>query len=235
MSYPTRQFDSVFKDMVRATGQPSSAFDSLSATDLVVLSQIFNDAVRQFWDEGCWPGTFAIEQRTIDATDKYILKEETGATVIGEIDPFECFFSDKPVPGTLKYVLDQVEDRGDRIVCFDPNCPSQPYIRFRLQCPEFTRTAWASGTVYAKDDLVYDDTTGETYRSLQAGNIDNAVTDTDWWDRQLFPKIAESFVKWFGSSEWMAENDGKYRQAARAERELDRLVRVYLPPMDIGR
>lgn len=43
------------------------------------------------------------------------------------------------------------------------------------------RDSWASGTTYAEDDEVYGATQQAYYRSLQAGNIAHAVTDTAWW------------------------------------------------------
>jgi hypothetical protein len=234
-AYNTRQFDRVFEDVVRAAGRPVSVIAQFSTDDAERVAELINEAILYFWDEGFWPGTFAIEQRTIDATDKYILKEATGETVIGRIDPEECFYTDKPLPHSLKYVLSEVEDRGDRIVCFDPDCPEQPYVRFQYPCPQYTRAAYDETETYAKGDLAYDSTTGECYKSLAAANLNNALTDTDWWEVQAFPELAGNYVKLAASAEWMSEDDGRYKQAARAERELERLADRYFPQLVAGR
>lgn len=235
MSYSTRQFDKVFDDVVRAAGLPTGVVSTFSADERERIADLVNEALTYFWEEGFWPGTFAIEQRTIDADDKYILKEAADETVIGRIDVDECFYSNLPLPHSLKYVLGQVEDRGDRIVCFDPDCPEQPYVRFQYPCPEFTRTAYDAAETYDAKDLVYDAVTGECYRSLAAANTGNAVTDTDWWELQAFPDLAAAYVKLAASSEWMSEDDGRYRQQSRAQRELERLADRYLPQLVAGR
>lgn len=235
MSYPTVSFDRVFNAVLRATGQPQSVIALLSTDDQERLVSLINQALCEFWDEGFWPGTFAIEQRALDPVGFYVLKAAAGETQIGTIDPMECFYSDEPLPGSLKHVLGQVEDRGDRIVCFDFDCPAAPYVRFQLPCPQFTREAYDETVLYGAGARVYDATTGECYTSLQAANIGNDVTDADWWQRVAFPVLAENFVRWSASSEWLAEADGKYKQAARAMRELDRLAARYLPSQQVGR
>lgn len=235
MSYSTRQFDKVFEDVVRAAGRPVGVLTTFSADDLERVAGLINEAITYFWEEGFWPGTFAVEQRTIDTTDKYVLKAESGETVIGRIDPDECFYSNLPLPHSLKYVLGQVEDRGDRIICYDPDCPEQPYVRFQHPCPQFTRSAYDATETYAAGDLRYDATTGECYKSLAAANTGYAVTNATWWEVQSFPELAAAYVKLAASAEWMAEDDGRYRQQAQAQRELERLVDRHLPQLVAGR
>lgn len=238
MSYDTCSFKKVFEDVVRATGRPLSVIDALTVDEQERYAGLVNEALETFWNHpgpGYWPGTFAIEQRTIDADDSYILKQADGETEIGNIDPEECFFEELPKPGSLYGVLGLVEDRGDRIVCFDDDCPAQPYIRFQLPRPGFTRAAYDAEESYAERDLVYDADTGECYRSLLAGNAGHAIAESDWWELQAFPAMAKIFVKWSASAEHMAEDDGKYKQAARAMRELERLEETLLPRRPVRR
>ena len=235
MNYLSVKFDKVFEDVVRAAGRPQETISLLTADENERVCDLINQSVLEFWEAGFWPGTFEIEQRTIDSTGKHVLKEADGETAIGLIDPDECFYEDLPEPGSLRYVLGMVEDRGDRIVCFDDDCPAQPYIRFQVPCPQFTKTDYAAGTTYSKGDLAYDSDTGETYQSLADSNIGNAVSDTDSWVKLGFPSIARTFVKLAASAEWMSEDDGKYKQSARAMRELERLEDRWLPRLPVGR
>ncbi len=235
MSYSADQFDKVFLEVLRATGRPDTVATLISASEQERVASLINDALEEFWEYSLWPGTVEIEQRTIDATDRFVLKAEDGETEIGEIDERECFFSDVPQPGSLEFALGFVEDRGDRIVCFDDDCPEEPYIRFQVPVPVFTRAAYAAGTTYGKGEPAYDPTTGECYKSAQAANAGNAVTDTDWWTMVPFPAMARKFVKWAASAEWMAEDDGKYKQAAKARRELERLEDKFRVNQAVGR
>lgn len=47
--------------------------------------------------------------------------------------------------------------------------------------PHATETAYNSGTTYALGAEVISTTTHKTYESLQAGNLNKALTNTDWW------------------------------------------------------
>ena len=231
----TISFDQIFDDVLRASGKPTGSGSLLPADDREVVAQLISEALADFYDFGFWPGTFAVEQRTIDPDDRYILKEADGETRIGRIDTDECFFEDEPKPGSLYGVLDEVEDRDDRIVCLDDDCPEQPWIRFQLPVPQFVRTAYAADTTYAADEYVYDSATGECYRSRAAANTGNAVTDTDWWEKQEFPALARTYVRLAAAAELMAEEDGKYRQMAAAQRELEDKADRYLPRRRVGR
>lgn len=235
MSYKTVRFIDVFKDVVRATGRPVSTIDALGADELERFAQIIGEALLVFWETAFWPGTVVVEQRTIDSTDLYILKEAEGETRIGMIQEDECFFEEQPDPESLYGVLKRVEDQGDRIVCFDEDCPSEPWIRFQLPCPEFTRVDYSSDTTYSKGAVCFNADTGDCYRSKQDSNTGNAVTDTDWWEKQLFPGIARNYVKWACSAEWMSEDDGKYQQSARAIGELKRLEEKHISPRHVAR
>lgn len=235
MSYSAVGFNKVFDDVVRASGRPLSVIDALSADDQERYCDLINQAVETFWETGFWPGTFVVEQRTFDTDSKSVSKEESGLQTMGLIEPDECFYFDEPEAGSLRGVLDQVEDRGDAVACFDAACPEDPWVRYQLPIPIFTRVAYAVGTSYEQDEVCYDAATPGCYRSLQDDNVGNALTDSDWWELVEFPKLARSYVKWSASSELMSEDDGKYKQRSRARRELEDLEDRYLPVRPIGR
>lgn len=238
MSYPTSSFKTIYEDVIRATGRPLSVIDTLLVDDQERYAELVNDALQLFWvrpGQDFWPGTFAVEQRAVDSAERFVLKQAAGQTEIGVIDPEECFFEERPRPGSLYGVLGMVEDRGDRIVCFDDLCPTAPFVRFQLPCPRFTRAQRNAETSYARHDRIYDPDSGECFKSLQDGNIGHELTEADWWVQEAFPAMAKTYVKWAASAELLAEDDGKYKQAARAVRELEHLEESLLPPRSVRR
>lgn len=46
----------------------------------------------------------------------------------------------------------------------------------------FACKAWSGATTYQLNYVIYDASTDLYYKSLQASNLNNAVTDTDWWE-----------------------------------------------------
>jgi hypothetical protein len=121
--------------------------------------------------------------RTIDL-------DQDGETPIGEV--WRVTLRDPRVhpdnPGTLGF-----DTRGSSIVvrgCWT----SRPWVSFRIRPPQFTRTEYVAETAYAVGDLVYDDTTGECYKSLVDSNTGNAVTDATKWELVEFPAILRRWV-----------------------------------------
>lgn len=52
--------------------------------------------------------------------------------------------------------------------------------------PETDYAAWSSATTYALNDYVISTSSHKIYKSLQAANLNNALTDTAWWSDQGF-------------------------------------------------
>lgn len=74
-------------------------------------------------------------------------------------------------------------------------CLPVVYVEFRKRPPSWTGDAYSSVTTYAADGQVYDGTTGDFYRSLVNGNLNNAVTDTTKWERIDFPYVLSECVR----------------------------------------
>lgn len=60
---------------------------------------------------------------------------------------------------------------------------------------------YAGGTTYAQYDAVFDSSTDTVYRSLQASNTGNSLSDTAWWEEITDPSS-------------LAENEGESNESA---------------------
>ena len=164
--------------------------------------------------------------RTIDFEQSWESNEIEG------VDTQACLFDrdprvypdTQPLPdvhlysdGTDSFVLVRTE-----------SAPLKPYLRFRPPAPEFSWTAWSDATAYAIDDLAYVETDGgltigKTYKALQAGTNKNPVTETAYWVAVDFPKFLLTYVKHAVKADLLEEDEGRYKQEAKAAAELDRL------------
>lgn len=126
-------------------------------------------------------------------------------------------------PGRLSF---QLSPRGVELANL---AATTVWIQYRPRPRRYTRVAYNGATTYALDDLVYDATTGECYRSLQAANTGNAVTSTTWWEAQTFPAFLDEYVTRATFAD-LLRNDGRFDRAdieeARAELELERVLHV---------
>lgn len=105
---------------------------------------------------------------------------------------------------------------------------STVWVEKRPRPLQFTRVAYDAGTAYVLGDVVYDATTGECYRCIQAGT-GNAVTDTDYWTLQEIPDWMNEYIR-RGAFADLLRNDGRGDRAdveeARAQFELERVLQV---------
>lgn len=103
------------------------------------------------------------------------------------------------------------------------------FVEYRPRAPMYTRVAYEAGITYAVDDVVYDATSGECYRSLQSANTGNAVTEADWWSVQELPDWMAEYVARASVSD-LLRSDGRSDRAdveeQRAARELQRVLLV---------
>jgi hypothetical protein len=106
---------------------------------------------------------------------------------------------------------------------------SAVWIEYRPRHLRFTREAYASGSTYAADDVVYDASSGECYRSLAGANTGNAVTDATKWEKQAVPEFLAEYICRASFAD-LLRNDGRGERAdieeARAEFEIERVLNV---------
>ena len=163
---------------------------------------------------------------------------QDGQTEIGAVDTRACIFDRDPrlYPDTAPIVPVSVytNDDGDQAVLVHADeAPLEPYLRFRAVTPEFSWTEWAEATAYAIGDLCYlsaygDTIVGETFRALRPNTGKNPYTQTADWEPVGFPWFLFTYVRHAVAGRLFEEDEGRYKEQAYAEAELDRLQAVLL-------
>jgi hypothetical protein len=87
------------------------------------------------------------------------------------------------------------------------------WLEFLTRPPTWTGDAWDATSTYGVDDQVYDSTEGDFFKSLQAGNINQAVTVAAYWERVEFPWVLRDAVAQGAYSE-MLRGSGELESAA---------------------
>jgi PAS domain-containing protein len=171
-------------------------------------------------DDGTWwEEAGAGFVRTIDF-------EQTGCTRIGRADLEDCVWdrdprvyrkagASRPVTLEQRALLVQAEE-----------APARPWIRYQMEPPAFSVTAWGSGTTYVTGDLVYVAATGHTYRALQGSTNKAPATETAYWVKVEFPWFLGRYAR--NATVAMIAGDAEARKRAEelAEEEMERLLDV---------
>ena len=169
--------------------------------------------------------------RTIDFEQSWETNEIEG------VDTQACLFDRDPrlYPATqpLPDVHLYTDGTDSFVLVRTETAPMQPYLRFRPPAPEFSWTTWEPATAYAADDLVYletygGETIGKTYKALQSGTNKNPGGEPAYWVAVDFPKFLLTYVKHGVKADLLQEDEGRYKQEAKAAAELDRLHEVLI-------
>ena len=168
-----------------------------------------NTRLPEVWDAADWPEWTIYEERT--PSSHVVPFEEASKTDMGRV--LGVYLRD---PRGARGVFDTPFrlDAGGVHVGFDHG--TTVWVKFLLRPPQFTSTPWSSATTYALGDLAYDAATGESYKSLQAGNANHAVTDDTWWEKVDFPYILQQPVIRLAYSDALRD-EGETEAAAREE------------------
>lgn len=162
-------------------GQP---LEDVTAPVQLQYAEHLTTALRYAWNWAEWPELQRTRQRT--PSSGLVAWEESGQPDIGTVygvtldDPNT---TKNPRPADWRY-----DANGQGIRIFNLTS-GDVYVRHSRKVPELTSTAWASDTTYAAGDVAYDATTGQCYESLQGTNLNNAVTDADWWRMIEIPHV----------------------------------------------
>lgn len=142
------------------------------------LTELLNSAYKLLWEFYPWPDAVEIKAFTPVAhptvADAVYIPRVTATETMTDVltvwdgDPRA---STSCVPCPVQYV-----DRADGIYFL--RVPASVWVEYRPAVPEFTSTAWVTGTGYEIGDLVYVAGKGRVYRCLEA-HTSAADFDTD--------------------------------------------------------
>jgi len=147
-----------------------------------------NSWLRKLWSRLDWPESVLIEQRT--PASHYIPWAQTSQNVIDRA--FKVFLVDPravDAPSDVPFRLDS----GGVFCGFEHG--TNVWLKYLPEPPFFTTAVWSATVTYAKYagtadktlSVVYDPVTGWNYQSLQATNLNHAITDGAWWSQLAFP------------------------------------------------
>lgn len=146
------------------------------------------------------------------------------AYLIGGVDTENCLYDRDPRVYEGTEPLRPVEILGDDIICRADEVPARPYLRFRPLPPQFSWTEWDNTETYAAGDLVYLAATGQSYKSLQAANLNkDPSTQTDYWEQAECPQFLKRYLKHAVAAELTQEDEGRHQEAAVARNILENL------------
>ena len=154
--------------------------------------------------------------------------DQNGETVIGSLDVKSYVFDADPRLNPKQKPLDCVVLIGEKILLLGNDIPLKPWLKFRPLPPEFSFAAWSDSTDYAIGDIVYLEDYGDSYTAIYPNTNKNPFEEGSYWTRTRFPKFLETFVKNAVSSDLKTEDEARKEFALSAERELDRLMDVYV-------
>lgn len=135
------------------------------------------------------PATHPAKWTELTSFARYIALEQAGKTPIAEVDKV-CVNDPDLFPTRPGEIPWKATNKG--IVPLAA-VGARVYVIFRKRVPQFTATPWSGTPNYAVNALVYDDTTGDCYKAIQAG-INHAVTDAAYWGKVEFPARLKNFV-----------------------------------------
>ena len=159
---------------------------------------------------------------------RYIAFEQPDQTVIHRVDCGAAVFDRDPRVYRDAGRMRAVRLVDDRIMVEDAMAPINPWVRFQTVPPELSWTEWNAATNYAIGDLRYRATTGQSYVALLPSTNKDPASETTYWAEVGFPQFLLTYVKHAVSADLMQEDDGKYKAAAAAEAELERMSDVLM-------
>jgi len=101
--------------------------------------------------------------------------------------------------------------------------PARPYVRYRPVAPEITYTAWAAGTAYAAQELVYTADDGKCWEALRASTGAAPAASAEDWVEVGVPKMFADYIRLRARADLASDDEGKWKTLGLAEEELEKL------------
>jgi hypothetical protein len=122
--------------------------------------------------------------------EKYVSLDQVGQTPIGEVQQISRSNprTNPRFPGPLTFVI------NNHGILPAPLAGPRIWVSFRLRPPVFTTTAYAGGTTYGLNAVIFDGT--DCYLSLAGANTGNTPsTSPTWWAIQAIPYVIAEAIK----------------------------------------
>ncbi len=160
---------------------------------------------------------------------------QRGATVISGIDVDQGVFAVDPRIYRDAKAMRPVRIIGDAIYVETYDKIRLPWLKFRPAQPQVSWTAWSADTLYAIGDLVYLESTGESYKAILPSQGTTPYEHPVEWQAVGIPAFLATFIKHAVAGELLQEDQGKYKEQARAQEELERLYDTKIEQQGEGR
>lgn len=171
----------------------------------------------------------------IDTFIRSISLSQPDETVIGGIDVENGVFGNDPRIYRDAQAVRPCRLMGDSIYVEVYDAPWRPFLRFRPAAPEISWTDWNEATQYAIGDLCYLVATGESYKALAPSTGISPYEHPVQWEAVGIPAFLKTFLKHAVASDLLQEDQGKYKELARATDELERLYDTLIEQQGEGR
>jgi hypothetical protein len=179
--YPTRTYKELLYAISRAAGiDPNRLLDD----DALAIRDYINTALRTIWEYYPWPKLMRVGSDTYANIDNY-----------ANYDLFFISSTDPRVDRNPTFYTFSVDAGGFNIIDDNLATTATLYFTYRDRFYPFDGTRYSTITTYELDGMSYDSTTGDYYRSVVGSNLNNALTDTAWWDRRYIPAFLFEYTK----------------------------------------
>ena len=196
MSRAAPTFKSVFDSLTLRLGQTVATM-AASADLTAKLLDCINRAYRRgynvwFWEDA-WQGV------EVEPTDERLITH----AALKDARRFEIWSADPREPANRAVMLRHQTSQSGALLLADA---ATAYVLYFPAPPQFTTTAWASGTTYAPAARVLH-TDGICYKSLQGSNTNHSPDSSPtWWEAMPLLAVLEDFTSAYARGTWQIEH-----------------------------
>lgn len=196
MSREAPTFQSIFDAFMRSVGFTPAQVTANAELGERLLA-VFNRAYRRGYNVWSWEDAW--QSLEVTPVNRLITH-----AALADARRFEIWSADPREPGNNAYELrHQTAQSG--VLLLAENATA--FVLYFPKPPEFTLTAYASGTTYAAGARVlHTDGNGIVYQSLQGSNTGHAPpSSADWWTPLPLLEVLADFTLAYARGTWLIE------------------------------
>lgn len=208
--YQTRTYQDLLYSVCRAAGiEPGRLLNE----DALAIRDYINESLRSGWEWYPWPGLMNTVSDTVSNLANY-----------AEYDIISITKKDPGTDVNPTHYAWFIDGSGINIQT-DLESTDTIYLTYRDLWYPFDGTNYDSATTYETGGMAYDTSTGDYYRSLADANLNNAVSDTAWWDRREIPAFLFDYAKWYALAQ-LREAEGQCSKSAMLQRRAEQALQT---------